>query len=79
MLDYPDYDTILGRYRMQGILSKEQAIQAIKNTLIFDECEEIKINRNIKMPNIYPELTPKERYEKLENLVYERWEIEKQT
>ena len=78
MLDYPDYDTILGRYRMQGILSKEQAEQAIKNTLIFDECEEIKIDRNIKMPNIYPELTPKERYEKLENLVYERWEIEKQ-
>lgn len=77
-LDYPDYNTILDRYKKQGILTKEQAIKAVKNTLIFDKCEEIKIDKEIKMPNPYPELEPEERYEKLRRLIYNKWLVEKE-
>ena len=42
ILDYPDIDTIIERYRKQGVLNEDQIIEAIKNTLVFDECEELK-------------------------------------
>lgn len=77
ILDYPDYDTIVQRYKKQGVLNEYQVQQAIENTLILDDCECININKDIKMPNIYPGLKPEERYEKLEKLIYDRWDIEK--
>lgn len=52
ILDYPDYETILDRYEKQGVLTKEQSLKAIEKTLIFDKCEEIDINFDIKMPKI---------------------------
>ena len=53
ILDYPDFETIVERYNKQGVLSKDQVIEAIKNTLIFDECEELNIiNYDIKLPPI---------------------------
>ncbi len=73
ILDYPDYNTILERYQKQGILTEQQAKQAIKNTLIFDNCENLQMDTSIKMPNIYPNLTPKERFEKLRQLIYKKW------
>lgn len=53
ILDYPDEETIYSRYEKQGILSREQVKQALDNTLIFDECEEITlINDEIKLPSV---------------------------
>ena len=76
-LDYPDYDSILKGYKKQGVLIEEQVKEALNNTMIFADCEEIKIDKTIKMPNLYKELTPQQRMKKLEDLVYERWEKEK--
>lgn len=70
ILDYPEYDTIIERYIEQGVLTKEQAITALDNTLIFDECEEIDINREPKMPTIYPNLNIEEKFELLKDLAY---------
>lgn len=70
ILDYPEYDTIIERYIEQGVLTKEQAIVALDNTLIFDECEEIDINREPKMPTIYPNLNIEEKFELLKDLAY---------
>ena len=39
ILDYPDYETIVERYKVQGILSDKQIKQALDNTLIFDYFE----------------------------------------
>ncbi len=51
ILDYPEYDTILKRYNKQGILSAEQANQALQNTLIIDEFDDIVLDKtNVKMP-----------------------------
>ena len=53
ILDYPDTDTIIDRYKKQNVLNEEQIIEAIKNTLVFDECEELSIiNYDIKLPPI---------------------------
>ena len=73
VLDFPDYDTMVNRFKKQGVLSDSQIEEAMKNTLIFDDCEEILIDKEIKMPTIYPELTPNERVSLLKNIVNERF------
>lgn len=52
ILDYPDYKTVVQRYREQGILTDKQIKQALDNTLIFDKYEGIQFDDDIKMPHI---------------------------
>lgn len=52
ILDYPDVETIIERYNKQNVLNEEQIKDAINNTLIFDECENIILDKEIKMPSI---------------------------
>lgn len=52
ILDYPDSDTIIKRYQMQGVLSDEQIQEALNNTLIFDNAENIKLDKEFKIPKI---------------------------
>lgn len=73
ILDYPDYDTILSRYKIQGVLSEKQAKQSLDNTLIFNDCEGIDINYSVKMPSIYPNLSIDEKHKKLYNIVVDRF------
>lgn len=74
ILDYPDYDTMFARFQKQGVLSDKQIAEAINNTLIFDECEEIQLDKSIKMPTIYPGLSLDERMELLESEVWKRFD-----
>ena len=74
ILDFPDYNTMFARFQKQGVLNDWQITQAIANTLIFDECEEIGIDKTIKMPNIYPDLALDERYDLLDKEVNSRFE-----
>lgn len=74
ILDFPDYDTMFARFQKQGVLNDWQITQAIANTIIFDECEEIGIDKTIKMPNIYPNLSLDERYNLLDKEVNDRFE-----
>ena len=60
VLDYPDSDTILDRYKKQGVLSEDEALQALKNTLIFDNAEPIYIDKEFKIPNISDEIIKNE-------------------
>lgn len=55
ILDYPDYDEIVDRYIEQGILTREEAIEALDNTLIFDKAEPIDLNYEFKLPKIFKE------------------------
>lgn len=52
ILDYPDSDIIIERYKKQGILNDDQIQEALNNTLIFDKAEDLDINKEIKMPII---------------------------
>ena len=52
ILDYPDSDTVIERYRIQGVLSNEQIKEALENTLIFDNADGIKLDKEFKIPKI---------------------------
>ena len=69
ILDYPSYDEIVNRYKEQGVLNEEQIKEALDSTLIFDNINNIEINKNIKMPNIYSDLTIDERMNKLKEII----------
>lgn len=69
LLDYPDDEEILARYDRQGILTYSQAVEALKNTSIFEECEEITlINDDIKLPSISDNPT-----EELKQIINSQW------
>ena len=53
ILDYPDYDTIVERYKIQGILTDAEIKEALENTLVFDKAENLGlVNYDIKLPPI---------------------------
>lgn len=68
ILDYPSVDTIIERYNKQNVLNKEQIEKAINNTLIFDECENIILDKEIKMPSISNNPN-----KELKDIINERW------
>ena len=74
ILDYPDAKTIVDRYIKQGILNKEEIIESLQSTLIFDEAEELTIiNDDIKLPSI----SKNPNYD-LKKAIFEAWQIEKE-
>ena len=73
ILDYPDYDTFYNRFVKQGVLSPLQIETAIRNTLIFRNCEDINIDYSIKMPSIYPNLSADEKIVELKSHVSKRF------
>lgn len=77
ILDFPDYDTIVERYKKQGILSDWQIEEALQNTLIFDECEKLYFDKEIKMPTIYPGYTQEEKDKELAKHICSKWDNEK--
>lgn len=74
VLDYPDYETIVQRYKQQSVLTNEQIEKAINNTLIFDNCEELVFTKDIKMPTIYPN---EDSNKKLQSIIVEKWKEER--
>ena len=75
ILDYPDYDTMFSRFQKQGVLTDEQIIQAIDNTRLFEKCEEIYLDKEIKMPSAYPNLTPDEKIAELKKHINKKFAI----
>jgi DNA polymerase III alpha subunit len=73
ILDYPDADTIVERYKKQGILSDEEIQQALKNTLVFDNAEGINIDKEFKIPKI----TSGDSNIALKNIIRDAWQKEK--
>ena len=75
ILDYPDSDTIIDRYKEQGVLNEQQIKEALENTLIFDKCEELTIiNKDIKLPSISDNPN-----KELKEIVYKEWDKLKDT
>lgn len=60
ILDYPDYDTILERYKIQGVLTEKQAKEALDNTLIFDNAEPCYTDKEFKIPKVPNEFIQEE-------------------
>ena len=60
-LDYPDYDTAVHRFIEQGILTTFQIEQAMDNTNIILDFEDIVLDTSIKVPTLHPDKTQEER------------------
>ena len=73
ILDYPDYDTIVERYKKQGILTENQIYEALNNTLIFDKADGINIDKEFKIPKV----VEGDSNEYLKNLLTKSWSREK--
>ena len=75
LLDYPDIDTFFRRFQDQNVLSYNQISTAIENTLIFDDCEDIELDYEVKMPSIYKHLTEDEKIKELKNIINVKFPI----
>lgn len=75
VLDYPSRNEIVERYKAQGVLSDDEIQEALNNTLISDRVEDLGLNKEIKMPTIYPELTAEERFDVLNDIVKKKMKI----
>lgn len=60
-IDYPDYDTFVQRFEEQNIFTTEQIIAAIENTNLILDFEDIILDRTMKLPTLYPDLTQDEK------------------
>lgn len=73
-MDYPDTQTVIKRFKEQGVLSDEEILRAIMNTNIFvSECEEIVLDRTFKIPSVYKGKTYEEKckiYKNILNVAY---------
>ena len=53
-MDYPDTQTVIARFKEQGVLTDEEILRAIMNTNVFvSECEEIVLDRTFKIPSMH--------------------------
>lgn len=73
VLDYPDYDTIVKRYKKQGVLSDEQIKEAIDNTLVIDNAEGITLDKEFKIPKV----TNGDSNQALRKILRDAWKEEK--
>lgn len=74
LLDYPDAETIIQRYKEQGVLSDGQIQEALNNTLIFDTAEGITIDKEFKIPKV----TQGDSNTVLKKMIVDAWKKEKQ-
>lgn len=73
LLDYPHSDTIIERYKQQGVLTEQQVLEALNNTLVFDNCKPLTIYDNVKLPKI-----SKDSVNEFKQLINEGWKRERE-
>ena len=78
-MDFPTYDILFSRFQQQGILSDEQIKQAIDNTNVLMDFENIVLDRSLKVPVIKSlrNKTQQERNDEFERIVWDEWEQQK--
>mgnify|MGYP003308770607 CR=1 FL=1 len=76
-MDFPDVDVVIQRFKEQGVLSEEQIYRAIMNTNVFvNECEEIKLDKSFKIPNLYKNKTYQDRVKMYHSILNEAYKKE---
>lgn len=73
IMDYPTAETALERFEEQGVFTREEVLSAFENTLIARDFEELNINKDIKMPTLYPNKTHEEKIKILKKIVNNAW------
>lgn len=78
-MDYPTYDVLFKRFKQQGVLTDGQIKDAINNTNVLFEFEDIKLDRSLKVP-VIKELrnkTQEERNHIFEQILKDEWFLQK--
>lgn len=76
-MDYPDGDELYRRFANQTVLSHDEIVAAIKNTLIFENVAEYDcpvFNDDIKLPTLYPDWSQEQRDDEYKRLVMLGWD-----
>ena len=79
-MDYPSEETVIERFKNQGILSNPQIEEAINNSNIFlgvDEYTSRIFSNEMKLPSVYPDKLQEEKDRIFSNLIWSQWEKEK--
>lgn len=76
-MDYPSGSEAYRRFQIQGVLSDAQIREAMENTNVFLNFEDVVFDKRKKLPSIYPMLSQEERNQKYVDLICE--EFERQT
>lgn len=72
-MDYPDDETVIKRFKEQGIFSEEKIIKAMNNTDLLLDFEDIYLNDDIKLPTLYPDKTQKQKNKIYCDLILEKF------
>ena len=73
-MDYPSISEIVDRLKLQGVLTDAQIEEAITNTLVARDFEGVSLDKEIKMPSLYPDKSHEEKIKILKGLINEKWE-----
>lgn len=73
-MDYPSEKHLIDRFKKQGVLSLAQIGEAVENTNIFLDFEDVTFDKRRKLPAAYPAMTQQERNQKYLDLVHSAWE-----
>ena len=78
-MDYPSDEEAFRRFEEQGVLPPALIQEAMENTNVFLDFEDVVLDQSKKLPTLYPELSQEERNEKYRSLVWSRWDEYKKT
>ena len=78
ILDYPTSDQIFERFEKQGVFTQEQVEDSMRNTWVVETFEDIVIDKEIKMPSIYPDLDHKSKVKELKKIINEEWKKDRE-
>lgn len=73
IMDYPTTKQVFERFAKQGVFSVEQVESALINTRIAYTFEDIQMDKEIKMPSLYPDSNHEEKMVKLKQIINEEW------
>lgn len=73
IIDFPTTEQIIERFKEQNVLFDREIKEAFNNTLIARTFEPVKIDKEIKMPTLYPELSHEQKSEKLKEVISKAW------
>lgn len=77
-MDAPDYETFAQRFREQNIFTDEEIYQAIDNTNLILDFADIVLDRSMKLPTLYKDLSQDEKDEIFIQELARLWNIEKE-
>lgn len=75
--DYPDDDEVVRRFQIQGVLTDDEIRECMNAPDIILTFDDIKFDKNIKLPSAYPSKTQEEKDEILSKIIWDAWEKEK--